>query len=345
MIGAAVARVRNSRNSDSRSNRRPPGEFDLITRLTSELRRSPRTILGPGDDCAILRRPPGAQLFTIDSMVEGVHFDLGWGTPELLGARALEVNLSDIAAMGGEPWVCVVNLGVRDGLDTSFFQRLYRGLSRAAREAGVDLAGGNITSAKQLTITIALLGDAPVHPLRRDAARPGDDIFVTGTLGDAALGWRILAGKLEVREGGARKHLIDRALAPSARVAAGRALAKLLPAAAIDISDGLLQDLGHILERSEVGAEIDPRSLPLSSAYREVMGGDLSHALTGGEDYELLFCARAGSSARELTRRLGIQVTRIGRIVRGSGTRIIDAPELSRRIAANRGWDQLRDGH
>ncbi len=218
-----------------------------------------------------------------------------------------------------------------------FFERLYAGLRRAARAAGVDVVGGNITSARQFSITIALLGDAPATPMRRDTARTGDEIFVTGTLGDAAVGWRILAGKIRAR-GAARSHLLARSLDPTARLAVGRRLAELRPApAAVDISDGLLQDLGHILERSGVGAEIDPESIPVSKAYNAVMGPDLSLAMGGGEDYELLFCLRPGHSERELSRRLRIPVHQIGHIIRGHGVRLTGGKRP--RIL---GWDQLR---
>jgi thiamine-monophosphate kinase len=316
--------------------RKLPGEFELIARLCADLRFSRRTVVGPGDDCAVLRPARTPQLFTIDSLVEGVHFALGWGTPEALGARSLAVNLSDIAAMGGRPTACVVNLAVRDGLDTRTLDRLYAGLREAAREAGVDLVGGNVTRARELAITIALLGDSPVRPLRRNSARPGDQIFVTGTVGDAAAGWRILAGQLEVH-GRARRRLVERFLSPVPRLAAGRALAALRPSpAAIDVSDGVWQDLGHILERSRVGALVDPAALPLSDAYRAAMGADLTLALGGGEDYELLFCLRSGHSERDLARRLGVPVRRIGTIVRGRGARLVGggAPALA-------GWDQL----
>ncbi len=320
-----------------------PGEFELIARITAKLRQSRRTILGPGDDCAILARPRTAQLITIDSVVEGVHFNLRWGTAEALGARALTVNLSDIAAMGGVPTACVVNLAIRPGLGARFFDRLYAGLGGAADAAGVDVVGGNVTAADALAITIALLGETGSCVLRRDAARPADEIFVTGTVGDAALGWRILAGKLRVR-GAPRKFLIDRFLCPVARLAAGQRLARMNPApAAIDISDGLWQDLGHVLERSGVGAEIEAGAIPLSPAYRTVAGDDLELALGGGEDYELLFCVRPGHSEAALTRRLGVPVRQIGKIIRGRGATLIGG-NAQRTKAAPRvgGWDQLR---
>jgi thiamine-monophosphate kinase len=314
-----------------------PGEFDLIARLCGRLPASRRTILSIGDDCAILAARHARQLFTIDSMVEGVHFNCAWGTPQQIGARSLAVNLSDIAAMGGVPTACVVNLAVRPDVAVGFLDRMYAGLSAEARRAGVDIVGGNITRARKLSITIALLGDAPARPLRRDAARVGDEIFVTGTFGDAAAGWRILAGQVRAR-GDARGYLVGRYLAPQARLEAGRRLARLRPsAAAIDVSDGLCQDLSHILERSRVGAEIDPAAVPVSRAYRAVMGGDRSLALGGGEDYELLFCMRPGRSPASLARTLGIGVARIGKVVRGSALRMAGgaAPKIP-------GWDQLK---
>ena len=323
--------------------RKPSSEFELIARLSAGIRLSRRTILGAGDDCAILAAPRRQTLFTIDSLVEKVHFDLAWGTPRALGARALAVNLSDIAAMGGHPTACVVNLAVRDGIAERTLEEVYAGLRGAAREAAVDIVGGNITRARELSITIALLGEAGRGVMRRDAARPGDAIFVTGTLGDAALGWRILAGKLKARgnpkkDRASRKYLVERFLRPQARLFAGRRVAALRPTpAAIDVSDGLMQDLGHILERSGVGAEINASRVPVSAAYRELMGDDMVHALTGGEDYELIFCARTSHSEAALSRRLRVAVTRIGTIVKGRRLKVIGT-----RAPIVAGWDQLR---
>jgi thiamine-monophosphate kinase len=317
-------------------------EFELIARLSGGLRLSRRTILGAGDDCAIVSQR-GRTLFTIDSLVENTHFDLRWGTPRQLGWRALAVNLSDIAAMGGRPTACVVNLAVRDGISAPTLDRIYDGLRDAARATGTDIVGGNITYARQLSITIALLGEVGRGVMRRDAARPGDEIFVTGELGDAALGWRILAGKLKERAGAgkdraAKQYVVERFLRPSARLYQGQKLAALRPApAAIDVSDGLIQDLGHILDRSGVGAEVAASRVPVSTAYRALMGADLSHALTGGEDYELIFCVRPGRSESQLSRRLRVRVTRIGTIVRPKGLKLTGyrAPKIA-------GWDQLR---
>jgi thiamine-monophosphate kinase len=315
---------------------KPIGEFDLIARLSAHLPTSSRTILGVGDDCAVVAPTRNPQLITIDSMIEGVHFRRNWSSPEALGARALTVNLSDVAAMGGVPTFCVINLAVSPGLEYQFFDRLYDGLRAAAREAKVDIVGGNITRGEQLAITVALIGETRGGVMRRDQARVGDAIYVTGTVGDAGAGLRLLEGSLKAR-GWAREFLIGRLLAPSARLAAGLKLARLRPPpAAIDISDGLWQDLGHILAASRVGAEIDAEAVPLSPAYRAVVGSAPGLALSGGDDYELLFCTSAPVSAAALARRLRVSVTRIGTIVKRRGARLLNG-EVSRFA----GWDQL----
>lgn len=321
---------------------RSPGEFQLIERLLKRLGPGRRAILGPGDDCAILPSIRTRQLLTIDSMVEDVHFKLAWGSPEGLGARALTVNLSDIAAMGGQPTVCVVNLALRDGVGMRLCDRIYQGLGAAAAACGVEVVGGNVTHAAALAITVALLGEVRGAPLRRDAGRPGDTVYVTGTLGDAAVGLRILSGRLRARAA-AREFLTKRFLRPTARLEAGLRLARVKPApAAIDLSDGLWQDLGHILERSGVGAEIDAGALPLSAAYRATVGENPALALGGGEDYELLFCLRHALPAPALTRRLGVRVSRIGRLTSSGKAVLMNArgplgggPPLT-------GFDQLR---
>ncbi len=318
-----------------------PGEFELIARLCAGLRPRHRTLLGPGDDCAALRPIKRPVLVTIDSMVEGVHFRLPWFSPETLGHKALTVNLSDLAACGGSPLACVVNLAIPGHVKTRLIERLNAGLRRAAKAAQTDVVGGNITRADALAITIAMIGESRSAMLRRDTARPDDGIFVTGTVGDAAAGLRILEGRLRAR-GAIRRFLVERFLNPTARLHAGERLASIRPApAAIDLSDGLWQDLGHILARSRVAAELDADAIPLSTAYRAAVGDRLELALGGGEDYELLFCARPGWSAARLGRRLGVAVHRIGRIVRGTGgIRIVG--RWAGAVPPIGGFDQLR---
>jgi thiamine-monophosphate kinase len=318
-----------------------PGEFELIAQLCDGLQPGRHTILGVGDDCAVLASSRRPILFTVDSMVEGVHFDLQWGHLDALGAKSLAVNLSDIAAMGGRPTGCVVNLAIRDGITPVMLDRIYAGLRQAARESGAEIVGGNITRARELSITIAVLGEAGSGIMRRDTARPGDEIFVTGMLGDATLGWRILAGEVKAASKVAR-HLVNRFFRPEPRLFAGQRLAAIRPTpAGIDISDGLMQDLGHILERSGVGAEVEAATIPRSPAYRALMGDDLSHALSGGEDYELLFCLRPGHSEAQLKRRLQVPVQRIGRIVRGSRAKLIGPGDFAESMS---GWDHFRNG-
>jgi thiamine-monophosphate kinase len=271
-----------------------------------------------------------------------VHFQLEWTTPEALGARSLTVNLSDIAAMGGRPVACVVNLAIRPGIGGRFFDRLYDGLARTARLAKTDIVGGNITRASEFAITITVMGEVPDGALRRDTAQAGDEIYVTETLGDAAAGLRILTGELKAR-GAARIFLTNRYLNPAARLAAGQRLARMRPRpAAIDISDGLLQDLGHILKRSGVGAEIELAELPLAESYRKTVGDDPALALSGGDDYELLFCLRQGHSKEWLSRKIGLPVSRIGRIVRERQLTLIGAGGQRRAAVGSSGWNQLR---
>ena len=267
-----------------------PGEFELIARLTAKLRQSRRTILGPGDDCAILAPAREPQLVTIDSMVEGVHFKLEWFTPEILGARALTVNLSDIAAMGGFPTACVVNLAIRPGLGARFFDRLYAGLTEAASASGTDIVGGNVTSADALAITITLIGAARRSTLRTRCGPPRRRDFVTGTVGDAALGWRILAGKVRAR-GSCAEIPDDRFFHPVARLAVGQRLAQNHARARCHrYQRWALAGPRPCAERSGVGAEIEAGAIPAFAAYRAVKADDLEFALSGGEDYELLFC-------------------------------------------------------
>ena len=325
----------------------PLEEFSLIARLIAKLPQSRQTILGPGDDCAILAPAQKSQIVTVDSMVEGVHFKIEWTTPEALGARSLTVNLSDIAAMGGRPRAGVINLAIRPGLGLRFFDRLYAGLAKEAAAAKIDIVGGNITRASELAITITVMGEVPDGAMRRDTARAGDEIYVTGTAGDAAAGLRILDGEMRAR-GRHRAYLVNRYLSPSARLEAGRRLARMLPLpSAIDVSDGLAQDLGHVLERSGVGAEVEAAAIPRSEAYRAVVGDDLALALGGGDDYELLFCLRRGESAAVLSRRLGVAVSRIGRIVSGRQVRLIGAGGKRQRTlgvtGGVAGWNQLRE--
>ena len=284
------------------------GEHGWIARMLRALPAGRHTVVGPGDDAAALRIPRGRVLVTTDTLVEGAHFRLGWETPAALGRRALRVNLSDVAAMGGSPLAAVVALEAPPALPAPVLFGLMRGLAADARRHGVDVVGGNLAAAPRLAITVTLLGEPGRRLATRADARPGDDVWVTGSLGGAGCAVRALL----------RGRRVPRPAVP-VRVAAGRLLAPLARAM-IDVSDGLVQDLGHVCRASGVAAEIDATSIPLAASCRRALGGGATaFAATAGEDYELLLTASARRRARlvRLAPRLGCRLTRIGRIVPG----------------------------
>jgi thiamine-monophosphate kinase len=299
-------------------------EFELIERFLAPFPRKARgMVLGPGDDCAILRSAPGMDLcVTTDALVEKVHFDPTLFSSADIGHKALAVNLSDIAAMGARPRWFVCSVACRRE-DVPRIPGIAKGMAALAREAGIALAGGNFTRADSLSLHITAFGELPRgSALTRSGARPGDRIYVTGTLGDAALA-------LAMRSIG-RKHggVLTRQLRPEPRLKVG-AIARGFAHAAIDISDGLLKDLSHVLEASRVGAKVDARRLPLSRAFRDV-AANLDLALTGGEDYELaLFVPpRAGASFERACQRAGQAVTAVGEVVSGRKLSVLHAPHL-----------------
>jgi thiamine-monophosphate kinase len=284
------------------------GEHGWIARMLRALPAGRHTIVGPGDDAAALRVSRGRLLITTDTLVEGTHFRVGWETPAALGRRALRVNLSDVAAMGGSPFAVVVALEAPPALPAPVLSGLMRGLAADAWRHGVDVVGGNLAAAPRLAITVTLLGQPGRRLATRADARPGDDVWVTGTLGGAGYAVRALLGGRRV----------PRPAVP-VRVAAGRLLAPLARAM-IDVSDGLVQDLGHVCRASDVAAEIDAASIPLAASCLHALGGGATaFAATAGEDYELLLTASARRRARlvRLAPRLGCRLTRIGRIVPG----------------------------
>jgi len=299
-------------------------EFQLIERFLSPFKRKgPGLIVGPGDDCAVLRPGAGADLcVTTDALVEGVHFDPVYFSDRDIGHKALAVNLSDLAAMGAEPRWFLCSVACRQE-DVRRISDLARGMAPLAAGAGILLAGGNFTRADALSIHITAAGEVPEGTaLRRDTARVGDRIYVTGTVGDAALA---LALRSIGRKAGAT---LVRQLRPEPRLKAG-ALARPFAHAAIDVSDGLLQDLQHVLAASKVGASIDSKALPVSRTFKD-MATNLDLALTGGEDYELLLFVpqerslefeRAFQHARE-------RVTCIGEVTRARGLRVAGAPHV-----------------
>jgi thiamine-monophosphate kinase len=269
-------------------------------------------------------------LVTADLLIEGIHFDLKWTSLFDLGYKTLAVNLSDIAAMGGIPAYLILSLGIPPAFDSRDIEDFYRGIRFLAAKHGVALVGGDTDAAKLLIISACVLGHAPHRPIRRSGAKAGDDIYVTGTLGDSALALKFLKSRAPRARRGSVAHLSSRHHRPTPRITAGALLAReRLGTAMIDVSDGLIQDLGHICKASAVGAEIWADKLPLSRAYRELAGrAGTRYALSGGEDYELLFCARKHDRRRieKLGTRARVAITRIGSCDSGkNGIVVLDA--------------------
>ncbi|WP_368562622.1 thiamine-phosphate kinase [Pseudoxanthomonas sp. UTMC 1351] len=307
------------------------GEFDLIARIRARVQQRGDVVLGIGDDAALLQPPSGRQLVvTADTLNDGVHFP-GETAPADVGWKALAVNLSDLAAMGAEPAWCTLSLSLPEA-DSAWTDAFLDGFLELARQHDIALIGGDTTRGP-LSISVTAMGFIePGRALRRDAAQVGDEIWVSGTLGDAAAALAQLGGHGDA----ALRVRLDR---PTPRVEVGRALIGIANAA-VDISDGLLADLGHICERSGVGAEIEMTSLPASPALQQAFetAQRWSFQAAGGDDYELCFTAPP-SHRDELLRvceSIGVAATRIGRIVRGSGIVALDAD--------SRAWQALRQG-
>jgi thiamine-monophosphate kinase len=301
------------------------GEFELIAQLLRPLALGCPGALELTDDAALVDVPPGRQLVVAkDAMVEGVHF-LEGDPPASVGRKLLRVNLSDLAAMGAEPLGYLTAIARPARIDDRWLRELVAGLAADQARFGLFLLGGDTTSTPgPLTLSLTILGTVPTGAaLLRQGALPGDDIWVSGTLGDAALGLRILKGLAVPDEEGLV--LIDRYRKPRPRLALGQAL-RGIAHAAIDISDGLVADLGHVLDCSGVGAEIEAAGVPLSAEARGVPRALLG-ALTGGDDYELLFAApaEAAASVAAIGERVAVPLTRIGRITAEPGLRVLDA--------------------
>jgi thiamine-monophosphate kinase len=302
-------------------------EFDLIELIrqrTAQPREDVR--IGIGDDAAVLAVPSGQELVVaIDTLVEGVHFPRGTAAADI-GWKALAVNLSDLAAMGASPAWALLALTL-PAADPAFVEGFAEGFARLARPWRLALVGGDTTRGP-LCISVAVHGFVPPgKALLRSGARVGDAILVTGTLGDAAAGLHLVQHPAPPDESRAslREFLLERLNRPTPRLAAGAAL-RGQAHACVDISDGLLADLGHICRASGVGAEIDAALLPRSPALLGMFddASALHFALSGGDDYELCFTVPAQRLAdvQSDLARIGCGVTRIGRIVEGEGVRV-----------------------
>ncbi|MFZ5472233.1 MAG: thiamine-phosphate kinase [Myxococcota bacterium] len=312
-----------------------PSELQLIDLFTRAFPRVPPP-RGPGDDCAVLPPVRGELCVTTDALVEGVHFTRRTFSLEDVGYKALAVNLSDLAAMGATPRWFVCALGLPRGFSASEVRRLAAGMAKLARAQRVDLVGGNFTSSPVLSLTLTVAGEVPKgRALTRAGAKAQDFLYCSGTLGEARAGLTLPFFSLRQRR-------------PSPRLSLGR-LARAYAHAAIDVSDGFTQDLGHLCDASRVGALVQVDRLPLRRALVRAVGEEAARheALAGGEDYELLLAVppfRARAFERACAKK-GLPVTRVGRLTRRQGLRLVDPK--GKRIAAPKGFDHFRrfDAH
>lgn len=321
--------------------RRPPprtlarlGEERLLALLRRRFPARRRdTRVGIGDDAALVA--PGGRdlLVSTDALVEGVDFRRGWGTPREVGRKTLSVNLSDLAAMGGEARWALLTLALPPGTPARWFEGFLDGFGSVARERGIDVIGGDLSSIGGSIVASATVLGVPAGkgPILRSGALPGDGVWVTGSLGDAALALRLLGGR---RGGGCPPGLLRRLLDPTPPVALGAALGRSgLPHAMIDLSDGLALDLARLCRESRVGARIEAASIPRSAPFdrfvrrgRVPRGADpLALQLSGGEDFELLLAVppRAARGVERLARAARVRLTRIGEMVRGRGVTLV----------------------
>ena len=299
------------------------GEFELIERFFKRPAR--RALLGIGDDCALIAPTPGSPLaVSSDMLVEGRHF-LTTVAPDRLGHKSLAVNLSDLAACGARPLGFTLALALPQA-DEAFLEPFARGLLALADEHDCELIGGDTTRGP-LVISITVFGEVAADSvLLRSGARPGDDVYVSGCLGDARLALEVFRGSVTLA--GDAFERVRRAMEmPRPRIALGLALGGVA-SSAVDVSDGLLGDLGHILERSAVGARLDVDAVPRSADLMNMpLARQREFTLAGGDDYELVFTVPPERRARvaDAAASAGVAVTRIGRIEAEAGLRLVDA--------------------
>jgi thiamine-monophosphate kinase len=287
-----------------------------------------------GDDAAILRSMGRDVVLSVDTAVEGVHFNRAWLSWEELGARCVAAALSDLAAMGAAPRGALVSLICPQALTDAELFALVDGIGNAQHAYACPVIGGNLARGSELSITTTVVGDAPERPLLRSGARAGDSLFITGVLGSAALGLRLLqAGRAELSASD-----VARWRSPRARVDEGLLLSRSA-SAAIVVSDGLLQELQHLCDASHVGCTLELAALPLSRAVAAAatVHADLTAlALTGGEHYELLCAAPAPPT--------GVESTRIGSFSAERGIRAVDSHGARVALDPNAGFDHFRQG-
>lgn len=316
------------------------GESGLLARLFESLPQAPRGQTWSGDDAAVIEISGVRCLFATDAVVEHVDFDLAWATGADVGWKAVAVNASDIAAMGGRPTHAVATLSLTPEHDLETVDGVMSGLIEAAATYDVALVGGDITEAKDLAVSVAMVGELDGdEPVLRSGARTGDAICVTGALGGARAGYLLLTEGAPDTDDAAVAHCIERQLRPRARVDAGVVIARVA-SAMIDLSDGLARDLQRVVVASDTGCEIDLEALPIDPSVAAADPDPLRAATVGGEDFELLFtCAPEDVDrvCRELEE-IDVPVTRIGTVIEGA--RRMGDRDLREWVEGS--WDHLR---
>jgi thiamine-monophosphate kinase len=321
---------------------RMPGEFTAIARYFAPLATHPGSF-GLKDDLAWLRPRAGRRLvLKADAVVVGVH-TLPGDPPDLIARKALRVNLSDLAGKGAAPLGYMLALILPADTTERWLARFAAGLAADQKIFGIPLLGGDLTRTPgPATIAITAIGEAlPRAPLLRGGAKRGDGVFVTGTIGDAALGLMALKGKLPGVSARDRTFLAGRYHLPEPRLALGREIARLATAS-MDISDGLVADLGHIAAASNCGAEIDLAAVPASRAAKAAGERHALARITGGDDYEILFTApaKAEPRLRAIARKGGVPITRVGSMAARPGVRVL-APDGSVVPMGDGGWQHF----
>jgi thiamine-monophosphate kinase len=304
------------------------GEFGRIQRFLAPLAAKAPGALGLTDDAALIGLLPGESLVvTADALVEGVHF-LPGDPPDLVARKLLRCNLSDLAAMAAAPVGYLMTMALPARCDDSWVERFAQGLAADQAEFGLDLLGGDsVSTPGPITLSITAFGRVvPGREVRRSGAKPGDIVYVSGTIGDGALGLLAASGRLFGLDPVDRDYLADRYRVPQPRVALGCALGGIA-SAMMDVSDGLIGDLDHLAAASGVAAMIEAARLPLSPATSSLLADEVEQietVLTGGDDYELLFTAAPDADIAASAVAGGVEVTAIGRIEAGAGVRVLD---------------------
>ena len=325
--------------------------------LIEEIRRllsgeEPGVVVGLGDDAAVVEPGSGASVLATDMLIEGVHFERDSISPRDLGAKAIVVNVSDMAAMAASPRYALVSLGVTPEVEAAWVVELYGGMRAACEEYALSLVGGDTNRSATIVLSVTVVGEvAPGRAVTRSGAQPGDVIVVTGSLGASAGG--LVVSRIEPARAAVclsepwGRALVDALARPVARVGEGQTLAQVGVTAMMDLSDGLAKDLGRLCLASGVGARVELERVPVAGSLRAgaaTLGVDaLELAVGGGEDYELLATIDATAVERaraELDERFGVPLTEIGLIVDGEGLVAVDAEGLTRPLEPA-GWDHF----